>query len=353
MSDSSQNNSGWGQLTRGAPLAVFVAAGLYIIYRLLPVLELVALAALVAIIFRTTLRWFQNLVKVTWLAVLILVGIVVAFMLFLSLVVIPSLFQEAQTLSLALPDYLNSLIRLSRRLHNNTSFIPDLSQGLEQLKSVLNRILSFLPALLRNTIDASIETLATLILALYMAYNPNSLIKGMLRLAPRQEHWRIKKLLQSIQVRLEGWIFGTGLGMLIIGGGAAIGLWILGIPLALSFGILAGVLEVIPYFGSIVGTLLPALVALTISPVKALFVIVFFLVLNQVDVHLIQPVVMGQRVHLHPVVVILAFLCLGKLLGFVGLIIAVPAAAILMTIIDELAPKEPPSEESTINQTLP
>lgn len=352
MSSSKNSDSGWGKLTHGAPLAVLVAAALYILYSLLPVLELVALAALVALIFRTVLQWLQKFVKVTWLAVLILVGIVVAFILFLILVVVPGLFQEAQTLSLALPDYLNSLIRLSRRLHNNASFVPDLSQGLEQLKSVLNRILSFLPALLRNTIDASIETVATLILALYMAYNPNSLIQGMLRLAPRQEHWRIKKLLQSIQVRLEGWIFGTGLGMLIIGGGATIGLWILGIPLALSFGILAGVLEVIPYFGSIVGTLLPALVALTISPVKALLVVVFFLILNQVDVHLIQPVVMGQRVHLHPVVVILAFLSLGKLLGFVGLIIAVPAAAVLVTLVDELTPKEPLQEESTVDQTL-
>ena len=348
MSGSKDQDSGWGRLTRGAPLAVLVAVALYIIYRLLPVLELVALAALVALILRTTLQWFQKFVKVPWIAAMMLLGIVVAFGLLLILVVVPSFFQEAQTLSLALPKYLNSLIKLSRRLHNHASFVPDLSQGLEQLKGLLNRVVSLLPLLLRETLSVSIETVATLILALYMAYNPDSLIQGMLRLAPHREHGRIKRLLKSIQVRLEGWIFGTGLGMLIIGGGAIVGLWILKVPLAISFGILAGILEVIPYVGSIVGTLLPALVALTISPVKALLVVVFFLILNQVDVHLIQPLVMGQRVHLHPVVVILAFLCFGKLLGFIGLIIAVPAAAVLMTIIEDLTEEVSQEEEPAL-----
>ena len=346
MSSSRDRDSGWGRLSHGAPFAVFVAVALYIMYMLLPVLELIALAALVALIFRTTLKWIEKFVRVPWIAVTILVGVVVAFGVFIALVVVPSLFEEAQTLSEALPNYLNSLKQLSARLHTQVSFIPDLSQGLDQLKGVLNRVLSFFPLLLRNTVEVSIETLATIILALYMAYNPNSLIQGLLRLAPRREHGRIRTILQDIEVRLEGWLLGTGLGMLIIGVGATIGLWILKIPLAVSFGIIAGIIEVIPYFGSIVGTLLPALVALTISPIKALLVVIFFLILNQVDVHIIQPVIMGNRVGLHPVVVIVAFLCFGKLLGFVGLIVAVPAAAVLMTIIDDLVPKTVEQEQS-------
>ncbi|MBP5973016.1 AI-2E family transporter [Brasilonema sp. CT11] len=350
MSSSRDRDSGWGRLSHGAPLAVFVAVVLYIMYMLLPVLELIALAALVALIFRTTLKWIEKIVRVPWIAVTILVGVVIAFGVFIALVVVPSLFEEAQTLSDALPNYVNSLKPLSARLHTQFSFIPDLSGGLDQLKGVLNQVLSFFPLLLRNTVEVSIETLATIILALYMAYNPNSLIQGLLRLAPRREHGRIKTILQDIEVRLEGWLLGTGLGMLIIGVGATIGLWILKIPLAVSFGILAGIIEVIPYFGSIVGTLLPALVALTISPIKALLVVIFFLILNQVDVHLIQPVIMGNRVGLHPVVVIVAFLCFGKLLGFVGLIIAVPAAAVLMTLIDDLVPKTAEQEQSEAQQ---
>ena len=348
MSGSRDQDSGWGRLTHAAPLAVFVVVALYIFYMLLPILELVALAAIVALILRTTLQWLEKFVKVPWIAVIILLGVVVAFFLFLGFVVGPSLYQEAEILSTSLPDYLNSLINLSRRLHSQASFVPDLSQGLEQLKGLLNRVVSFFPMILSSTLDLSINMVATLIIALYMAYNPNSLVQGMLRLAPRREHPRIIKLLKSIKVRLEGWLLGTGLGMLIIGVGATIGLWVLKVPLAVSFGLIAGIIEVVPYFGSVVGTFLPALVAFTISPIKALLVVVFFLILNQIDVHLIQPVIMGQRVNLHPVVVILAFLCFAKLLGFVGLILAVPAAAVIVTIFEECTDPITESEKSEL-----
>ncbi len=345
MSDFRPQRSGWRQLTRGAPLAVFVAAALYILYNLLPVLELVAIATLLALVIRTTLQWLQKFVGFRWVAVVIVVGLIVGFGLFVGLIVVPSLVEEAQILAKSLPKSLNPLIELSSQLHSRVSFVPDLSEGLEQLRDLLSRILRFFPVLLRSTFDLSLQALATLILAIYMAYDPDALTRGILRLSPRKQHWRIRKLLQSMKVRLRGWIFGTGLAMLIIGIGATIGLAVLKVPLALSLGVLAGILEVIPYVGPIVGAVLPALVALTISPIKALLVLGFYLMLNQIEVHLIQPIIMSQRVGLHPVVVIVAFLCMAKLLGLIGILLAVPTAAVLLTLVDEFTPNESPQDE--------
>jgi predicted PurR-regulated permease PerM len=328
-----------------------IAVGIFLSYKLLPILELVAVAVLVALILRTFLRWLQKIVKVRWLAVLGLVGLMGGFGAFLGLVVVPNLLHEAEILLSTLPRYLNTLIELSHRVHRNFAFVPDLSQGLQQLRGLVDQILNLLPLLLKNTLDVSLEAIATLILSLYMAYDPQSVINGVLRLAPRHQHQRLRQLIYSTQIRLQGWIFGTAIAMLIIGIGAAIGLLILGVPLVLSFGVLAGILEVIPYFGSIVGALLPALVALTLSPAKALLVLVWFLILNQADVHLVQPIVMGQRVNLHPVMVILAFLVMGKLLGLVGVLLAVPAAAVLVTLIDELTSPEPTQAGITIDKS--
>lgn len=342
-------SSGWRELTRGAPLAVFVATALLILYHLLPVLELVAVALLLALVLRTTLRWLQKIFRVRWVAVMILVGLIAGFGVLVGLVVIPSFVEEAQTLSLSLPKYLNALINLSRHLHNSVSFVPDLSQGLEQLTDILKRLVNSLPLLLRSTFDLSLQAIATLILAIYMAYDPDALVGGIVRLTPRRQHERIKRLLESAKVRLRGWIFGTGLAMLIVGFGAVIGLLILRVPLAVSLGMVAGILEIIPYVGPIVGAILPALVALTIDPTKALLVLVFFLVLNQVEVHVIQPIVMAQRVKLQPVTVILAFLVMGELLGLIGILLAVPIAAVLVTLVEEFTPKEPP-EEAAIPQ---
>ncbi|HEY9614075.1 AI-2E family transporter [Allocoleopsis sp.] len=339
-------NGGWRNLTSGAPLAVFLAVGLLILYNLLPVLELVAVALLLALVLRTTLRWLQKIFRVRWVAVMIMVGLLGGFGLFVGLVVIPSFVEEAQNLSSALPKYLHSLINLSRQLHNSVSFVPDLSQGLEQLTDILKRLVSSLPVLLRNTFDLSLQAVATLILAIYMVYDPDALVDGILRLTPQRQHKRLKRLLESTKVRLRGWIFGTGLAMLIVGVGAVIGLLILRIPLAVPLGIVAGILEIIPYVGPIVGAVLPALIALTIQPTKALLVLIYFLILNQVEVHLIQPIVMAQRVKLHPVMVILAFLTMGKLLGLIGILLAVPIAAVLVTVVDEFTPKEPPEDAS-------
>jgi predicted PurR-regulated permease PerM len=347
--DRFRNRSGnrsnfWYQLTHGAPVAVMLAAVLYMLYQLLPVLQLIAVAALIAVILRTLLRWLQKLVKVRWIAILILINLILGFGIFLITFIFPSLLIETQQLVVVLPKYLNSLTELSIKLHSNYNFVPDLSQGLAQFQNFADQILGIFPQLLRQILGATIELFATLILALYMAYDPQTLIGGILRLTPRQHHQRFKRLLKATGVRLRGWIFGTGVAMLFLGLGVAIGLWALGIPLALSFGVIAGLLEIIPYFGSIAGALLPVLIALSISPVKFLFTVILFLVLNQVDAHIIQPLVMGKQVNLHPVVVIITFLVMGKLLGLIGVLLAVPAAAVLVTIIDEFFPPESPEE---------
>ncbi|MGA7937408.1 MAG: AI-2E family transporter [Kovacikia sp.] len=338
-SPSRNNDSLWERLTHGTPLAVMFAAVLYILYQLLPVLELIAVAILLAVILRTLLRWLQKLVKQRWAAVLILVGLIGGFGIFLVAFIFPNLLGETQHLLVALPNYFNSLIELSVKLHRSFSIVPDLSLGLTEFRNFADQVLSSFPLLIGQTFGTTIEIVATLILALYMAYDPSTLIAGVFRLVPRQHHQQFNRLLKTIGVRLRGWIFGTGIAMLFLGLGATIGLWALGIPLALSFGVIAGLLEVIPYFGSIAGTFLPALVALTFSPWKFLFVLLLFLVLNQIDAHLVQPLVMGKQVDLHPVVVILVFLVMGKLLGLIGIVLAVPTAAVLVTLIDEFVPK--------------
>ncbi|WP_250635697.1 AI-2E family transporter [Nostoc piscinale] len=92
-----------------------------------------------------------------------------------------------------------------------------------------------------------------------MAYDPKSLVNGILRLIPRRHHQRFTRVLKACQVRLRGWIFGTGIAMIFLGVGAALGLWILQIPSAFAFGIIASLFEIIPYFGSIIGTFFTSL----------------------------------------------------------------------------------------------
>ena len=344
MSDSRDRDNGWSRLTRGAPLAVMLVALLYILYQLLPVLELIVIAALIALVLLTLLRFLQRLVKSQDVSVLLLIGLIIGFGVLLTTVVIPNVASEVQNLLTTLPSYLNRLTGDVEQLRRKFTFIPDISLSLIQLWNFINQLLGGVPILLGQAFNFTLELVATVILALYMAYDPKSLVNGILRLVPRRHHQRFTRVLKACQVRLRGWIFGTGIAMIFLGTGAALGLWILGVPSAFAFGIIAGLFEIIPYFGSIVGTFLPALVALSISPIKLVFVLILFLVLNQIDAHIVQPLVIGQQVNIHPVMVIVTFLILGKLFGLIGVLLAVPAAAIIVTLIDEFVLNESETE---------
>jgi predicted PurR-regulated permease PerM len=348
MAETTRKDGGWRRLTSGAPLAVFVAAGLLVIYQLLPVLELVAIAMLIALVLRTIVRWLEGLGIVPWLAAVMLLGVVGGAGAVVGFVVVPNLVQEARILASEASGYAQSLKELSTELHRSAGLVPNLSGLLEQLQGFLSGVVGSFPGLIASSARIAVDAVGTLIMALYMAYDPGSLIDGSLRLVPPGKRERVRGLIGTIEIRLRGWVVGTGLAMLIVGGGAGVGLWVLGVPLPLTFGVLAGVLELIPYFGPVVGALLPTLVALTVSPIKALLVLLLFVVIDQAEVHLVQPLVMGHGVRVHPVAVILSFLVLGKLLGFGGLLLAVPAAAFLATLVDELTrvEKDPCQEDA-------
>jgi predicted PurR-regulated permease PerM len=339
----------WRRLGWGAPAAVLLATGLLIAYELLNDLVLVAIAAVVAVALRSVVDAIKRLGAPSWIAPLVTLLMIGAFGAFLVLVVWSRLFQQADTLASSVPGYLEELSNLSARLPDSVAmFVPDLSQNTDglggNLRNLISSQLSSLPQLLASLSNVTVRTILVLVLALYMAYDPGSLISGILRLVPDSRRKDAKELLQNFAGRLHGWVVGTGLAMIIVGVGAGVGLWLIGVPLALSLGILAGFLEIIPYLGPFAGALLPTLVALTISPVKALLVVGLFVILHLVDANLIQPQILGRRTRLHPVMVIISFLFLGDLLGFAGFILAIPVAAFLATLMDEIISKSPAYE---------
>ncbi|WP_208345898.1 AI-2E family transporter [Aetokthonos hydrillicola] len=346
MSDNRNKNSLKDRLTQGAPLTFWLVVIAYILYRLVLVLEIVAVAGLLALVMQMSLEWLQRIVKVRSIAVLIMLGLVVGFGAFIGLVLIPNFIVETQVLLQQLPNYVDYLRNFVASLHNKWSFVSNFTLGLDQLRNYLGRIITSFPLVLSNTFNQTVQAIGTVILAIYMATNPSSVLEGILRLIPRRYHDQFLRLLPAIRVRLQGWIFGVGIAMVFVGVGAGVGLYFIGIPLFISFGFFAGILEIIPYFGSIIGTLLPALIALTIphGQTKVLLVLALFLVLNQVDAHIIQPLIVGKQVDLNPIIVIIAFLVMGELFGLVGVLLAVPAAAIFVTLIDEFNPERSPEK---------
>ncbi len=339
------------KLTQGAPLAVLLVLSLLILYQLRSVLELIAIAILLSLILQTLLHQLEKLIKLRWLAVLVLVIVILGLTILLPIVILPDILNEFQKLTSKLPEYLSSLTKESQNLHARYSFIPDISQEITKLNNFLYGLLKSFPVLLEKAFGITIEAFAIVILALYITYDSGFFTEGLLRLTPRRHHQQLRHILKTMRLRLQGWMSGTFLAMLFLGVGVGIGLWLLGIPLSFPFAIIAALFEVIPIIGSFVGGFLPALVALTISPLKLILVLVLFLLLNQIDTHIFQPIVVGQQVNLHPITVIIAVLVMSELLGIIGLIFAIPAAVVITTLFAEFTAKPSLSESALVESS--
>jgi predicted PurR-regulated permease PerM len=114
-----------------------------------------------------------------------------------------------------------------------------------------------------------------------------------------------------------------------------IGLTIIGLDYAVFFAVLSALLVVVPYFGSIAGAVPPVLFALTDSPGKALLALVVYIAVQQFESNITIPLVMSQRVRMHPAMVAIGVVVVGQLFGFVGLFVAVPILSLIVITTDE------------------
>lgn len=332
------------RLTCGAPLAVILVGIALIAYRLLPVLEVVALAMLLALVFRTVVNGLKRIGLPDWLAVVALIAGILAFLALAWFVIIPRLMREARVLISQGPGSLNALSSFLDGL----PFFPNPDNLLQRLESSVNGLLGSLPQLAFTVLSVAGAILTVLLLSVYLAASPSTYIFGGLRLVPLERRDAVREFIQRLGERMRGWVFGTVLVASFVGTGGGVGLWLLSVPLPLTFGIIAGLLNVIPFAGSVVGGALPALLALTISPVKALLVLVLFTILNQIEGNILQPLIMGNEIEVPVALILVSFLALGLLLGpTIGAILAVPTIVLISVLVDELTEKHPSFGDDT------
>ena len=114
----------------------------------------------------------------------------------------------------------------------------------------------------------------------------------------------------------------------------------MGLDFAIFFAVLSALLVVVPYFGAIAGAIPPVLFALTDSPGKALLVLIAYVVVQQLESNVTIPVVMSQRVRMHPAMIAIGVLVVGRLFGFVGLFVAVPILSLITICVQEFWVKQ-------------
>jgi predicted PurR-regulated permease PerM len=175
-----------------------------------------------------------------------------------------------------------------------------------------------------------------LVVGVYLAADPTLYRLGLVRLVPLAYRDRIDGALLASGGALRRWLLGQGVSMLFVGSATAIGLALLGVPLALTVGLIAGVLAFVPFFGPIASGLLAVLLAFTQAPTQALYVLGLCVAIQQVEGNLLMPWVQRWAVELPPVLGITAAVIFGLLFGLPGVILATPLMVVAMVLVQTL-----------------
>lgn len=178
--------------------------------------------------------------------------------------------------------------------------------------------------------------LLMVLLGVFLALEPGLYRNGFLRLLPVPHRQRVSDALEDAGRALGGWLKGQALSMLFVGLATWIGLALLGVPLALILGVLAGVLDFVPFFGPIVSGLLAVLLAFMQGPETALYVAVLALAIQQVEGNLLMPLLQRWAVQLPPALGVLSVVVAGTLLGLPGILFATPLVVVAMVLVRRL-----------------
>jgi predicted PurR-regulated permease PerM len=190
---------------------------------------------------------------------------------------------------------------------------------------------------LLNTAIGALAGLGLVIVAgMFIAISPRTYMRGIIVLVPRSHRRRAGEVLPEAGESLVQWMKGTALAMAAVGTISAIGLSLIGVPAALALGLIAGILEFIPYIGPVLSFVPATIIALTISPEKALWVIGLYLLVQGLESNVLTPLLMKQMVELPPALTLLFQTMMATLFGFLGLLLAVPILATAKILVQEL-----------------
>ena len=171
------------------------------------------------------------------------------------------------------------------------------------------------------------------VLAFYFLKDIENIHRKAVSIIPEERKEDIVQLFQEINKILTSYTRGYLLVAAIVGGLTTLAMALLGMDFALMLGIFAGLTELIPYFGPVIGAVPAVSLAVLQSKWLALKVVLAFIVIHQLEGSIISPKILGDKVGLHPLVVIVSLLIGGELYGLVGMILAVPVSAVLKVII--------------------
>jgi predicted PurR-regulated permease PerM len=346
-SSSSEGVVTWttSQVVLATIFVVCVFLTFWLLYRLREVLFLFFVAIVVGTAIRPAVDWLhrRGISRATGVIVIYILtaGLAVGFL----AMILPLLADQATEISKTAPEYYanfrSGLINSGNRLLQNIGWrIPSeiaiLVRGdpnsQDEVLTQVGQTLLYTNLVLKSILG----TLAVFLLAYYWTQESNFVVRALLRILPPQRKKNAREFLQLAETKLGGYIRGQGLLCIAVGLAAFIAYLLIGLPYLLVLAIFAGVMEMVPVFGPALGAIPAFLVALSIDPSKAIWVLVATAVIQLLENAVLVPRIMKHSMGVNPIIVLLSLIAFSSVFGFLGALLALPLAAIIQLLVSRV-----------------
>lgn len=274
------------------------------------------------------------------LAVLLTYVLVFALLALMLEFIVPVIVQQVMAFVDHFPAYSSAVVKyfnIARSRYLRINLPTGSTRIINQLASNLRErglaLLQGLPEASIGIFGGLLNLILAPVIAFYVLKDLPVIRATLLELFPQRHRENVAVVLRQVDFVLGGFLRGQALVSLVVALTTGLALWVAGVNFPLLLGLLTGILNIIPYFGPVAGGAAAATVALFQSPTKALIVIVIMFAVQQLDGMIISPVIMKHAVDLHPTVIIFSLLLGGAVFGFVGLLVAIPIAAIFKALV--------------------
>lgn len=328
-------------------LLAAVGLGLLIFYQLLPILMPFVVSILLAYMGDPIVDLLEKYkFSRTWGVILVFV-LLSLLLLILLLVLVPMIGRQLVSLYELTPQLMDWLqgtalpwLQARVGLSSGSNSVDDMkkmvSENLGETTGIVQLVLSKVTESSMALLGWLVNLLLIPVVTFYLLRDWDILVAKMRGLLPRQQEALTVKLIADCHEVLGAFMRGQLLVMLALGVVYALGLMLLGLELGLLIGLLAGLASLVPYMGFIVGigvALIAGLFQFGLDPYVLIGIVAVFGIGQALESMLLTPLLVGDRIGLHPVAVIFAILAGGQLFGFTGVLLALPAAAVIMVLL--------------------
>ena len=333
----------WATPVRLIVAAVGALIGIWLVIELRDLLLQVLIATILAAGISPLTVWLTRIGLPRGVSVLLIYVLVILALVGLGFLLVPPVVIQVQSLVIQAPSFGAQFVRSLNDLQRQFPFLPPLGPALQnQVKQLGNQAGAIFAQALNlvgvalGVFGGLLTVLLTLLITFYLVVDGERVRAYLLSFLPESRLAQARRVSDAMGARMGGWLLGQIVLSTAIGLASAIALLIIGVPNALLLAVVAAVAELIPILGPWLAAVPAVAIAFTQDPLKALFTIIAYVVIQQLESNLLAPRIMGRAVRLHPLAVILALLAGASLFGIVGALVAVPVAAALGVLLDEV-----------------